>query len=395
MGDVMADVSLAFRDIAEERSTHPGRPRRRAGRLPRGDRPPGRQRGPARAAGAARRAARGACRSRSSSRCIRAPALRLEDGRAAWSGLGTCGVVRAARLPRLPEARPPRARGAHRLRRRAEGGVSARRPVHHAARHDRVGRDRRERLERARGPRSRRRAGRAGAAIRPPSGPSCTAAATPPNAFARCSGPTLSAYEDRSRRARIRRPAAGGRVLRGGARGGGRGHGRARGRGARRAGRSHVEDVPDESLQAIGSSLRVTTPRTPTSRKVGRDHRRGAHAAHAQPRAGPAAADRRRHGARGRAPAGPAGGARVDHLPGHHARAVRAAARGVGARRGARLPRRLLAGADRPGPHRLHAAQHAEGRGRPDRRVPAAAPSRSTARSATRSSRSRRPRRPS
>ena len=45
----------------------------------------------------------------------------------------------------------------------------------------------------------------------------------------------------------------------------------------------------------------------------------------------------------------------------------------------------LLARARRPGPHRLHAAQHAEGRRRPDRRVPASAPSSSTARSATRS----------
>ena len=37
----------------------------------------------------------------------------------------------------------------------------------------------------------------------------------------------------------------------------------------------------------------------------------------------------------------------------------------------ARLPPRLLARADRPGPHRLHAAQHAQDRRRPDRRVPA------------------------
>ena len=54
----------------------------------------------------------------------------------------------------------------------------------------------------------------------------------------RVSGPTLRAYEDRNRRARLRRPAAGGRVLRGGARGGRRRRRRARGRGARRAGSS-------------------------------------------------------------------------------------------------------------------------------------------------------------
>ena len=52
VGDVMADVSLAFREIAAERSTIVGRPRPRAGRLPGGHRAPGRERGrpgPARA----------------------------------------------------------------------------------------------------------------------------------------------------------------------------------------------------------------------------------------------------------------------------------------------------------------------------------------------------------
>ena len=49
------------------------------------------------------------------------------------------------------------------------------------------------------------------------------------------------------------------------------------------------------------------------------------------------------------------------------------------------LQPRLLARAHRPGPHRLHDAQHAQGRGRPDRRLPGARRRRSTRRSATRS----------
>ena len=92
-----------------------------------------------------------------------------------------------------------------------------------------------------------------------------------------------------------------------------------------------------------------------------------ADAAQRQPRAGPRPAARLRRGARRRARRRAARRARVDDLPGHHARAGRAAA---GARRPARrrrLPSRLLARARRPGPHRLHARQHAEGRRRPDR----------------------------
>ena len=65
----------------------------------------------------------------------------------------------------------------------------------------------------------------------------------------------------------------------------------------------------------------------------------------------------------------PAGRARVHHLPRHHARAGRAAAGGVGAGGGPRLPPRVLARARGPRPHRLHAAQHAEGGRRADRRV--------------------------
>ena len=50
---------------------------------------------------------------------------------------------------------------------------------------------------------------------------------------------------------------------------------------------------------------------------------------------------------------------------------------------GTRLPPRLLARADRPRPHRLHGAHHAEAGRRPHRRPAPSAPARSTRRSAT------------
>ena len=71
-------------------------------------------------------------------------------------------------------------------------------------------------------------------------------------------------------------------------------------------------------------------------------------------------------------------------IPGTTRERLRAAARGVRAGRRARLPRRLLARARRPGPHRLHAAQHAQGRRRADATACRAARASScTARSAT------------
>ena len=159
----------------------------------------------------------------------------------------------AARLPRLHEARAARARGPDRLGRGPEGGLPARRAVRDAARHHRVGRDRGGGLEHAGGPGSAQRRSRRWSGGRPRSGPSCTAAGTPPSAFARCSPPTLSAYEDRNRRPRLRRPAAGDRVLRGGPRRGGRGHRRARGRRARG--------------RALARGGRAATRRSPRSRE--------------------------------------------------------------------------------------------------------------------------------
>ena len=92
-----------------------------------------------------------------------------------------------------------RPRGAHRLGRRAEGGLPGRRAVRDDARHDRVGRDRRGRLERAGRPRRRRGAGRAGAHAARPSAPSSTATGTRARASSPRS-PALSAQPPPMRR---------------------------------------------------------------------------------------------------------------------------------------------------------------------------------------------------
>ena len=103
-----------------------------------------------------------------------------------------------------PAGRPG---GSDRLRRRAEGGLLPRRPLHHAARDDRVGRDRRRRLQPAGGDGSRPGRGPRSRTWRcPPSGPrSATATGTPPSASPTCCWPTLRGHEDRHHRARLRR----------------------------------------------------------------------------------------------------------------------------------------------------------------------------------------------
>ena len=117
------DVSLAFRAIAEERSPDPRPARARAGRVPGGDRAPGRQRGRAGAARGTRRPCSRRCRSRWCCRCTRARAR----------GSTAAGLLDRAR--RRSRCIPPlgyldfmklaaaRARGADRLRRGAEGGL--------------------------------------------------------------------------------------------------------------------------------------------------------------------------------------------------------------------------------------------------------------------------------
>ena len=84
-------------------------------------------------------------------------------------------------------------------------------------------------------------------------------------------------------------------------------------------------------------------------------------AADAESRTRPRAAARGDASAGGRGEARPGDRARVDHLPRHHARASRAAARGVRPARRGGLRARLLAGARRPRQDRLHDPQHAEG----------------------------------
>ena len=124
-------------------------------------------------------------------------------------------------------------------------------------------------------------------------------------------------------------------------------------------GRSYIEDIPDRALAPLGERLQATsdyaelascdavvicvpTPLT-GSREPDLTYLLDAATALSQVLQPEPA---RRPG--------------VDHLPGHHPRAAAADPRGVGAGRGRRLPPRLLAGADRPRPHRLHDPHHAE-----------------------------------
>ena len=88
-----------------------------------------------------------------------------------------------------------------------------------------------------------------------------------------------------------------------------------------------------------------------------------------QPRAGSRPAHRRDRCTHHRAPAGTACRDRVDHLP---APPVSGSSRCSRSRTGrwAGLQYRLLAGAHRPGPDRLHHAQHPESGRRPDLRLP-------------------------
>ena len=314
-------------------------------------------------------------------------------GRAPWTARGGRHPHAAARLPRLPRARPQRARRPDRLRRRAEGGVPARDAVRDAARHDGVGRDGRGRAGTCSSTSTRTRpCARSSAPCRRESAPTSTAAATPERAFATCSIRTLRSHENRGNRTRLRRPAAGGRVSRGGPRGGRRRRRPAPRPGDRRGDLGHRGHPVRAAAGGRRAADRLDALRGPGARRGG-DHRRP-DAALAEPRARPRPARVGRTLARGGAAARPARRARVDHLPGHDARAARAAARGVGPRRGRGLQRGVLARARRSRPHRLHAAQHAEGRGRPDGRLPRARARALRPRSATTSCRSRRPTRP-
>ena len=135
-----------------------GRARARAGRLRARDAAPAGARRRPGAARATRRGARRARRgtSRSSSRCTRAPrAARAPRARPTRSQRSRRRPHRAARLPRVPRPRGGGALRADRLGRRPGGDDRARRPVLHAARHDRAAGDGRARDEHAARPRAR------------------------------------------------------------------------------------------------------------------------------------------------------------------------------------------------------------------------------------------------
>ena len=134
------------------------------------------------------------------------------------------------------------------------------------------------------------------------------------------------------------------------------------------AGRSYIEDVPSEELAAVGPRIHASTRYARLAKADAvlvcvptplTDNR--------EPDLGPLI-----ECARGLSEVLQQDQLVVlefDHLSGHHARALRAAAGGVRPSRRPRLPSGLLARARRPGAHRLHAAQHPKGAGRADRRL--------------------------
>ena len=135
--------------------------------------------------------------------------------------------------------------------------------------------------------------------------------------------------ERRDHRARVRRAAAGGRVRRGRPRRRSASTSTAARSRRSRPGAATSRTSRPSGSRAVGERMHATT-RYAALAQVDAVVIARADAAEREPRARPPAAHVRRHRARERAPGGPARRARVDHLPGHHARAARAAARGVG-----------------------------------------------------------------
>ena len=144
VGDVMVDVAQLFQPRARERRRRAAaRRRRRARRLRARHRAPRRQRRRPRAPAPARRPAARAAAAGRACRCTRARAR-------GWTPPGWLDELAGRAHVRLTpplgyldvhRAAAQRARDAHRLRRRAEGGLPGGRAVRDAARHDRVGRD--------------------------------------------------------------------------------------------------------------------------------------------------------------------------------------------------------------------------------------------------------------
>ena len=124
-------------------------------------------------------------------------------------------------------------------------------------------------------------------------------------------------------------------------------------------GRSYIEDVPSSALEPLGERLRATSDYAELAELRRGDPLRP-HPAQRFARARPHLPGLLGDGA-GPGPAhGPARSARVDHLPGHDPRPAAADPRDLRPHRRQRLPSRLLAGADRPGPHRLHGEDDSE-----------------------------------
>ena len=164
VGDVMVDVALLF----QPRARADDAPLREAGvscgRVRAGHRPPrGQRRRPRAPARAGRPAARAAAGGRPPAAPAHPRAARGRRLARRARGRRAHPPDAAAGLRRLHVAALARPRGAHRLGRRAEGGLPGGRAVRDDARHDRVGGDRRRRVERAGRPRRRCGAGRAGA----------------------------------------------------------------------------------------------------------------------------------------------------------------------------------------------------------------------------------------
>ena len=206
---------------------------------------------------------------------------------------------------------------------------------------------------------------------------------------------TLPGHEGRDHRARLRRAAAGGRLLRGRARGDRPRHRPAQDRGDRGGRELHRGRRRRAPARDRRARFRATTRYADLSKADAVDHRR-ADAAHREPRARPGPADRRRRTSLSRVlQEGQLVVLESTTYPGTTRERLVPLLEESGPRGRPRLQRRVLARARRPGPHRLHDAQHAEGRRRAHARVPRAR-ARPVRRGLRRAScRSRRPRRPS
>ena len=145
-------------------------------------------------------------------RCTRGPARawRRRAGSPSSRPRRTCGSQPPLGYLDFTVAARPRARGPHRLGRRAEGGVPRRRAVRDDARHDRVGRDRRGRAGTSWSTSTRAPPSRRSTAGRPRSGRRSTATAGPGRGWSRPWRPSRRGPGS-GRRERRRRSAATGR----------------------------------------------------------------------------------------------------------------------------------------------------------------------------------------